>query len=158
MTTAVDTDALLAILYDDEHADASQRALRQAYQDGRLVVTPVVFAELAADDQFASGADLDRFLTDLSIRVEEPSRQALFRAGRQFQRYAERRPDGRQCPSCGTERTVVCESCGEALAPRQHVVADFLIGGHAVVDADALVTFDEGFYARYFPPLTVQPG
>jgi uncharacterized protein with PIN domain len=157
LTTAVDTNALLAILYDDEHADASEAALRRAYRAGRVVVTPVVYTELAADGQFGDAAELDRFLEDFSIRVAEPSPAARFRAGEAFRRYVERRPDGLQCPSCGTERTVACPECGDPLAPRQHVAPDFLIGGHASVDADALVSFDRGFYESYFPSLTVFP-
>lgn len=157
MTTAVDTNALLALLYDDTHADASEAALRRAYRDGNVVVTPVVYAELAADGQFETASDLDTFLADMSIQLAEPSREALVRAGEQFRDYAERRPDGLQCPSCGTTESVDCEVCGTDLAPRQHIAADFLVGGHAAVDADALVTFDSGFYGTYFPSLTVRP-
>lgn len=157
MITAVDTNALLALLYDDAHADDSERALRTAYRDGRVVVTPIVYAELAADGHFDSTAELDQFLEDLSVQLAEPSREALFLAGEQFQRYAKRRPDGLQCPACGTKHTVECEACGEELSPRQHVAADFLIGGHAAVDGDALVSFDGGFYGTYFPSVDVSP-
>ena len=156
-TTAVDTNALLALLYDDDYADESEAALREAYREGRLVVTPVVYAELAADGGFEGTADLDTFLSDFSIRLETPSRTAAFRAGESFREYIDRRPDGLECPACGTERTVSCPECGESLAPRQHVAADFLIGGHAAADADALVTFDAGFYGTYFPELPVRP-
>jgi len=155
--TAVDTNALLALLYDDEHADASERALREAYREGCLVVAPMVYAELAADGRFESADELDRFLADFSIAVADPSEAALFRAGEAFRRYVDRRPDGLQCPACGSERAVECEDCGESLAPRQHVAADFAIGGHANVDADALVSFDEAFYETCFPSLTVYP-
>jgi hypothetical protein len=41
--------------------------------------------------------------------------------------------------------------------PRQHIAADFLIGGHATVDADALLSFDTAFYGTYFPSVTVSP-
>lgn len=157
MTTAVDTNALLALLYDDDYADASEAALRRAYRDGRVVVTPTVYAELAADGHFETAAELDRFLDDLSIQVAEPSRLALFRAGERFDQYTSRRPDGLQCPSCGSKRTVECESCGQNLVPRQHIAADFVVGGHASVDADSLVSFDDGFYESYFPSLTVRP-
>ncbi|WP_129115179.1 type II toxin-antitoxin system VapC family toxin [Halegenticoccus tardaugens] len=157
MTTAVDTNALLALLYDDAHADASEAELRRAYRRGRLVVTSIAYAELAADGHFDATSQLDRFLEDLSIRVVAPSREASFRAGQAFRRYTDRRPDGLQCPSCGAERTVGCEECGEDLAPRQHVAADFVIGGHATADADALISFDAGFYGTYFPALTVRP-
>ena len=156
-TTAVDTNALLALLYDDEHADESEAALRAAYRKGALVVTPVVYAELAADGQFEDDTDLDRFLADFSVRVDDPSREAAFWAGEAFREYVDRRPDGLQCPACGATRSVTCEACGASLAPRQHVAADFLVGGHATADADALVTFDEAFYDTYFPSLTVPP-
>lgn len=157
MITAVDTNALLALLYDDEHADASEATLRRAYRDGRVVVAPIVYAELAADGHFDTATELDQFLQDLSIGVAEPSRAALFRAGEQFRRYTDRRPDGLQCPSCGTRQAVDCAECGEGLSPRQHVAADFLIGGHAAVDGDALVSFDAGFYETYFSSVTVYP-
>jgi hypothetical protein len=156
-TTAVDTNALLALLYDDGYADASERELRRAYREGKLVVTSVVYAELAADGHFEDRAELAQFLEDFSVRLVEPSPDALFEAGEQFRRYVDRRPDGFQCPSCGAKRTVQCADCGEALAPRQHIAADFLIGGHAVTDADGLVSFDAGFYGTYFPSLTVYP-
>ncbi|QGX94789.1 nucleotide-binding protein [Haloplanus rallus] len=157
MTTAVDTNALLAILYDDTHTDASETALRQAYQEGKLVIAPIVYAELAADGHFDTVSELNEFLGDFSLRLGEPSRDALFRAGQQFQRYTSRRPDGLQCPTCGHKQRGVCEACGDDLAPRQHIAADFLIGGHAVVDAESLISFDSGFYETYFPSLTVRP-
>ncbi|RQG95964.1 type II toxin-antitoxin system VapC family toxin [Natrarchaeobius chitinivorans] len=157
MITAVDTNALLALLYEDEHANESEAELRRVYREGRVVITPIVYAELAADGHFDTESELDRFLEDLSIQLVEPSRAALFRAGERFQQYTTRRPDGLQCPTCGAKQTVSCEACTESLTPRQHIAADFLIGGHATVDADALVSFDGGFYETYFPSLTVYP-
>lgn len=157
MITAVDTNALLALLYEDDHTDASEAQLRRAYRDGRVVIASIVYAELAADGHFETASELDQFLADLSIQLVEPSREALFRAGEQFQRYTDRRPDGLQCPSCGTKQTVRCEKCSDDLAPRQHIAADFVIGGHATVGSDALVSFDTAFYETYFPSLTVYP-
>lgn len=157
MITAVDTNALLALLYEDDYADDSERALRRAYREGRIVVTSVVYAELAADGHFETTADLDRFLEDFSIQYSNPSREALFQAGQAFQRYSDRRPDGLQCPSCGAKQTVTCTDCDGNLAPRQHIAADFVIGGHATADADALISFDTAFYRTYFPDLTLVP-
>ena len=157
MITAVDTNALLALLYEDEHTDTSEAELRRVYREGRVVITPIVYAELAADGYFETTAELDRFLEDFSIQVAEPSRKALFRAGEQFRQYTSRRPDGLQCPSCGEKQTVQCETCSETLTPRQHIAADFVIGGHATIDGDALVSFDTSFYETYFPTLTVFP-
>ena len=157
MTTAVDTNAFLALLYDDEYADASEAALRHAYRGGAVVVTRIAYAELAADGHFDSAADLNRFLADFSVRVVEPSREARFEAGERFREYVDRRPDGIQCPACGEKRSVDCEECGESLSPRGHIAADFLIGAHAVIDCDGLVSSDEGFYSTYFPSLPVFP-
>lgn len=157
MKTAVDTNAFLAILYDDDYAEASESELRNAYRSGKVVVTPTVYAELAADGRFDDERELDQFLEDFSIRIEEPSRAALFAAGERFSTYTARRPDGLRCPSCGTEQIVRCTERDELLAPRQHIAADFLIGGHATVDADALVSFDSGSYGTYFPSLARYP-
>jgi len=155
--TAVDTNALLALLYEDEHADTSEVELRRAYTEGQVVITPIVYAELAADGHFDTSSDLNQFLTDFSIQLVEPSQEALFQAGGQFQEYTVRRSDGLQCPSCGTKQTVNCDECREDLAPRQHIAADFLIGGHAAVDGDALISFDTAFYETYFPTVTICP-
>lgn len=157
MTTAVDTNALLALLYEDDHADRSESEIRRAYQAGRVVITPVVYAELAADGHFDSTSELAQFLEDFSLHRCEPSQKALFRAGEQFRKYVDRRPAGLQCPSCGTKQLVDCNECDEHLSPRQHIAADFIIGGHASVDATGLVTFDSAFYGTYFPSVTVYP-
>ncbi|MFC7157912.1 type II toxin-antitoxin system VapC family toxin [Halomarina halobia] len=148
--TVVDTSALIALLSpDDEHNRAAATLLREAAEEGALLVNPVVYAELAADPFFGSRSDLDDFLDDTGIAVEELPRAAQFEAGKAFQRYLDRRGEELQCSECGHETTFQCPDCDASITARQHVAADFLIGAHAAT-VDALLTFDRGFYRDYF--------
>ncbi|NEU55746.1 type II toxin-antitoxin system VapC family toxin [Halorussus sp. MSC15.2] len=148
--TVVDTSALIALLYpDDRHNRRAVSLLQAAAADGAISINPVVYAELAADPYFESHEQLDAFLDDTGIGIEELPHDALFHAGEAFQTYLDRRGDGLQCGECGHQTTYECGGCGAPVTARQHVPADFLIGAHAET-ADELVTFDRGFYRDYF--------
>ncbi len=152
MITAVDTNVLLDILIPGApHGDESERALAEAVRAGAVVISEPAYAELAA--HFADRADLDGFLTDTGIRLEPSGAEALHRAGRAWSEYLRRRPAALACPQCGAAQDIHCDRCGASIQPRQHVVADFLIGAHALVHADQLLTRDRGYYATYFPKL-----
>lgn len=150
MRTVVDTSALIALLYpDDAHNERAATLLRAAAEEGALVVNPVVYAELAADSYFGSPDELDAFLDDTGIGVEEIPHEARFAAGEAFGTYLGRRGEALQCSECGHRTTYECPECGATITSRQHVAADFLIGAHAET-AGTLLTFDAGFYRDYF--------
>ena len=154
MITAVDTNVLLDLLIPGApHGDESEQALAEALGAGALVVSEPVYAELAG--HFPDPGDLDRFLDHGGIRLLPSSADALHRAGRAWRDYRTRRPALLVCAQCGHAQDVRCGQCNGPIRPRQHVVADFMIGAHALVHADRLLTRDRGYYATYFPELVV---
>jgi predicted nucleic acid-binding protein len=149
LITAVDTNVLLDIVIPDApHEDASAQALTEALSAGATVISEAVYAELSA--HFTAREDLDRFLRDTGIRPQPSSAEALYLAGKTWREYLRRRPELLVCPSCGTRQDLQCVRCETSLHPRSHVIADFLIGAHATVHADRMLTRDLGYYRTYF--------
>ncbi len=152
MITAVDTNALLDLLVPGApHGDESRRALAEAVHAGATVISEPVYAELSA--HFPTQEELERFLADTGLRLVPSSGVALYRAGQAWSEYIRRRRAGITCPQCGATQTARCQQCNAPVQPRQHVVADFIIGAHALVQAHRLLTRDRGYYAAYFPEL-----
>ena len=154
MILAVDTNILLDVLIPDSaHASSSLNYLTNLSPDEEVIVCEVVFAELAS--QFVSLDDLLDFLRDTGIKVERSNEETLFEASRAWARYLDKKKDMIICPSCAHAQPVVCESCNRVLRFRQHILSDFLIGAHAKVQAEKIVTRDRGFYRTYFKGLNI---
>ena len=152
MITAADTNIILDVLIPGAaHGDASEKALTESLRGGATVISEAVYAELAA--HFSAREELELFLEDTGIHPQPSSAEALYLAGRTWREYLRRRPDFLVCPSCGTTQDVHCSGCRTQLLPRQHVVADFLIGAHAAVHADRILSRDRGYYRTYFAGL-----
>lgn len=156
MTVAIDTHILFDILLPDpQHMKESLALLKSHGRRNRLILSETVYAELAS--QFKSEKSLNEFISDTDICLVNSSPEALWSAARAWKSYTQSRGSDFLCPKCGTSMGLNCSDCGVAVISRQHIISDFLIGGHALVHAGSLLTRDRGYYNRYFPELKLNP-
>lgn len=126
--TLVDSSVMLDILTaDSSWAEWSEAALARARDVGRLVINPLVYAEVS------TGFDRIENLDD-AVPVRDFEREALpyeagFLAGKVFLAYRRRG--------------------GERRSP----LPDFYIGAHAAVRGYRLLTRDVSRYRTYFPSI-----
>lgn len=133
MITAADTNVLLDLLnFRSPYHAQSREWLRAAYNQGAVVVCDIVYAELVP--AFGNRAALDGMLRAMSVATSPIDTTIAYEAGVRWMRY--RRAGG----------------------PRTRIVADFLIGAHALASADRFLTRDRGFYASYFAELRTPQG
>ena len=152
MITAVDTNILFDVLIPDApEGETSQQLLDAAQHQGGLVIGEIVYAELAA--HFPTSEELVDFLATTGIRLLPSQPEVLVRAGQAWAEYRRRRGVGIICPSCGRAQRLSCQHCSAPLRGRQHLVSDFLVGAHAALLADRILTRDRGYYQTYFPDL-----
>jgi predicted nucleic acid-binding protein len=129
MKTAVDSSVLFDIVKGAPGAAAAQAALEEALSGGGLCVCAVVVAELGR--YFANAEDVRDFLSDCQIDHDPISFNTALEAARIMRAYVANK------------------------GPRERVAPDFLIGAHALTQADALLTADAGFFRSYFEGLRV---
>ena len=154
MILAVDTNILLDILIPNTaHLQSSLSCLLRTGRDDKLVICEAVYAELGS--QFLSSQDLDKFLYDTAIKMVSSNERSLFEASNAWKKYAARKKNVIICPACGKPQKALCNSCGEGIPYRQHILADFLIGAHAKIQANRFITRDRGFYRTYFQDLDI---
>jgi hypothetical protein len=155
MTTAVDTNIILDILIPGEPcADSSKVLLDRHLSQGSLILCEVVVAELAA--WFPSEMELRSFLTETGMRLVHSNERSLYIAGTRWAEYTRKIGwDLFSCGKCGSVFKATCPKCKTALTKRLHLLADFIVGAHALVQADCILSRDLGVYKTYFNELKV---
>ena len=134
MRTAIDANVFSAIWSWEPSAERATTQLGEAKMEGSLVISPFVFVELLAYPR-ATETFVRGFLDATGIVIDYKLEERLWsEAGQRFARYAIRR---RQATSEGPRR----------------LLADFLIGAHALVQTERLLTLDPKRYNQDFPEL-----
>jgi hypothetical protein len=125
---AVDTSVLVDYFFNGPNAESSARVLSEAAQLGALAVSDVAMAEVCAH---ADSEIVRKAMAGLGFQFVATNETAAIRAGEMSKRY---RSNG---------------------GNRSRIIADFLIGAHALMQCDGLITYDGGFHRDYFKGLRV---
>jgi predicted nucleic acid-binding protein len=133
MISCVDTNVILDVIANDPaFADSSLVLLARASEVGSLAIHELVYGELAP--RFDSQERLDTTLAIMGIRIIEGGADVAYLAGKKWAAY---RASG---------------------GSRQRMLPDFMIGAHALIRGDCLLTRDRGFYKSFFPELKALEG
>jgi predicted nucleic acid-binding protein len=136
MRTAIDTNVISALWTGEPGAERLAATLARARRAGGLTIAAPAYAELLAYPG-ATPEFVDGFLASAGAFTDFRLDEAIWReAGLRFGKYAARRRTSR------------------GGAPRR-LLADFMIGAHALLRADRLLTLDVPLYARDFPELKI---
>ena len=126
---ALDSSILVDILSGQPDSSASDQALRVALAAGPVVACDIVIAEVCSS--FVNSDDVFDVLADLGVAYSPVEMTAAVGAGEMQRRYRQR--GGR----------------------RGRTVPDFVVGAHALLQCDGLITRDNGFFRDYFKGLKV---
>ncbi|MGN6151218.1 MAG: type II toxin-antitoxin system VapC family toxin [Lysobacteraceae bacterium] len=127
---AVDPPVLIDLLTDGPHADAAEACLRQCLSAGPVVVCDVALAEICG--ALRDGAEALAVLEEMSIRFSPLEPKSALRAGEMQRRHRQR---------------------AGADGPVPRATPDFLIGAHALLQCNGLITRDDRFFRDYFKGL-----
>ena len=131
MITAVDTNILIDVFEPDPvFGPLSKEALKRCLHEGAVVACEVVWAELAVAYAHARD-DLISIMEEIGIQYSTMNLEASLASAKYWFEYLEGGGRGKR------------------------IAADFLIGGHAMIQCDRLLTRDRGFYRDYFKGLDV---
>jgi predicted nucleic acid-binding protein len=126
----VDANVLLDVMTEDARWLAwSAQAIERAADRYRLVINPVIYAEVSI--RYSQIEELDIALPRTMFDREAIPHEAAFLAGKSFLAYR-RRGGTKQSP-----------------------LPDFFIGAHAAVAGYLLMTRDVARYRTYFPKLSL---
>ena len=127
---AIDSSVIIDLLSNDAGtAEGAEASLRQSLNAGPVVVCDVVLAEITT--ALRDGAQALGALEDMGIGFVAVESKSAVRAGEMQRRYRQR---GGQ---------------------RERTIPDFLVGAHALLQCNALITRDAGFFRDYFKGLKV---
>ena len=123
---AVDARVLIELLTDGPHADAVEACLRGSLGSGKVVICDAALAELCA--ALKNGADALTALEEMGVHFSAIEAKSALRAGEMQRRQRARNDEG---------------------GP----IADLLVGAHALLQCDGLITFDTALHRDYFKGL-----
>lgn len=124
---AIDSSVLVDLLADGADADDAEACLRQSLSVGPVVVCDVVLAEVCT--ALRDGSEALAALEEMSIRFSPLEAKSALRAGEMQRRYRQR------------GHTPI------------RTIPDFLVGAHALLQCNGLITRDDGFFRDYFKGL-----